>query len=117
MEDINFGRVGEAVGDIVPGTLGNLCLEVRNSRVKFADCHQRPRIFIATSGDVRTATIDPESAGLSEGKAASYLSASVPKRGCPRSVYLVGCVFQGTTSMGHFVLGYVHGADPYLMRA
>lgn len=30
---INFRRLEEATGPIVPGTVGNLCLEVRDSQV------------------------------------------------------------------------------------
>lgn len=33
VEFINFRRVVEGTGNIVPGTLGNLCVDVRDSKV------------------------------------------------------------------------------------
>lgn len=33
VDDVKFERKTEVAGDIVPGELGNLCVDVRNSKV------------------------------------------------------------------------------------
>lgn len=44
MEYINIQRVVEATGDIVPGTLGNLCVDVRSSTVTSTQTFQNSPI-------------------------------------------------------------------------